>query len=74
MKGRVTYSEAFRRGMYKSLSEASRRNGIKGSLTLVNRIKKYGREDIPPKRVKVETMNEVDELISLPHSCDASCL
>jgi Arc/MetJ-type ribon-helix-helix transcriptional regulator len=35
MKGRVTYSEAFRRGiververgMYKSLSEANRRNG-----------------------------------------------
>jgi transposase-like protein len=44
MKGRVNYSEAFRRGVveqveggrYKSLSAASRRNGITGSGTLVN--------------------------------------
>jgi hypothetical protein len=25
-------------------------------------VKRYGREDIPPKRIKVETMNEIDEL------------
>jgi hypothetical protein len=25
-------------------------------------IKQYGREDILPKRVKVETMNEIDEM------------
>jgi transposase-like protein len=70
MRGKVSYSDAFRRGvvekyergMYKSLSEADRRNGIKGSLTVVNWIKKYGREDILPKRVKVETMKEIDEL------------
>jgi transposase-like protein len=71
MKGRVNYSEAFRRGVveqevergrYKSLSEASRRNGITGSGTLVNWIKRYGRDDMLPKRVKVETVKAIDEL------------
>jgi transposase-like protein len=54
--------EQVERGRYKSLSEASRRNGIRGKDTLVNWIRKYGREDMLPKRVKVERMNEVDEL------------
>jgi transposase-like protein len=70
MKGRVNYSEAFRRGVveqveggrHKSLSEASRRNGIRGKDTLVNWIRKYGREDMLPKRVKVETVKAIDEL------------
>ena len=35
---------------------------IRGHGTLVYWIKKYGREDILPKRIKVETMNEIDEL------------
>lgn len=66
----VRYSEAFKRrvvenlerGMYRSLAEARRKNGIKGNETLVKWIKHYGREDILPKRVTVETMKEVDEL------------
>ena len=70
MKEVVRYSEAFKmsivekvgRGMYASISEAQRKNGIRGSATLVKWIKKYGREDILPKRIKVETMNEIDEL------------
>ena len=70
MKEVVRYSDAFKRsivekvgsGMYASMSEAQRKNGIRGSATLVKWIKKYGREDILPKRVRVETMNEVDEL------------
>ena len=70
MKEAVRYSDAFKRnivekagrGMYASISDAQRKNGIRGSETLVNWIKKYGREDILPKRVRVETMNEVDEL------------
>jgi transposase-like protein len=49
-------------GKYKSLEEARRRNGIRGSSTLSKWIKQYGREDILPKRVKVETMKEIDEL------------
>jgi hypothetical protein len=36
-------------------------NGCGGS-SLSKWIKRYGREDILPKRVKVETMNEIDEL------------
>ena len=73
MKEVVRYSEAFKRsvvekvasGKYATLAEARRKNSINGSETLVNWIKKYGREDILPKRVKVETMNEIDELKEL---------
>jgi transposase-like protein len=65
-----TYSEAFKRGVvekiergeYTSLREAGRRNGIRGDGTPAKWIKKYGREDILPKRIKVETMEEIDEL------------
>ena len=70
MKEVVRYSEAFKRkvvekverGTYRCISEAQRKNGIGGHGTLVYWIKQYGREDILPKRVKVETMNEIDEL------------
>jgi transposase-like protein len=68
-----TYSEAFKRGVvekvgrgvYTSLSEASRRNGIRGNETLTRWLRQYGREDVLPKRVKVETMSEIDELKAL---------
>jgi transposase-like protein len=70
MRKLVRYSEAFKlrlvediaAGKYGSLDEARRRNGICGSTTIRNWIKQYGREDMLPKRVKVETMNEIDEL------------
>ena len=73
MKKAVRYSDAFKRsivekagrGMYASIGEEQRKNGIRGHGTLVYRIKKYGREDIFPKRVRVETMNEIDELKTL---------
>jgi transposase-like protein len=66
----IRYSEAFKlrlvedvaRGKYKSLEEARRGNGIRGGPTLAKWIKRYGREDMPPKRIKVETMKEIDEL------------
>jgi transposase-like protein len=66
----VRYSEAFKLrlvedvagGKYTSLDEASRRNGIRGCSTLSKWLKKYGREDILPKRIRVETMQELDEL------------
>jgi transposase-like protein len=66
----VRYSEAFKlrlvedvaAGKYASIEEARRGNGIRGAATLSKWLKHYGREDIPPKRVKVETMNEIDEL------------
>jgi transposase-like protein len=70
MRDVVRYSEAFKlrlagdvaNGKYPSLDEASRRNGIRGGSTLTKRLKKYGREDILPKRVKAGTMNETGEL------------
>jgi transposase-like protein len=70
MRDVVRYSEAFKlrlvedvvNGKYKSLDEARRRNGIRGGSTVNHWIKQYGREDMLPKRVKVETMNEIDEL------------
>jgi transposase-like protein len=70
MKDVIRYSEAFKlrlvedvaNGKYESLDEARRRNGIRGTSTLTKWIKQYGRTDILPKRIKVETMQEIDEL------------
>jgi transposase-like protein len=70
MRDVVRYSEAFKLrlvedvagGKYASLDEARRRNGIRGSVTLTKWIKQYGHGDILPKRIKVETMDEIDEL------------
>jgi transposase-like protein len=70
MRDVIRYSEAFKlrivedigNGKYKSLDEARRRNGIRGGSTVKEWIKRYGREDMLPKRVKVETVNEIDEL------------
>jgi transposase-like protein len=53
MKDVIRYSEAFKLrvvediacGKYKSLEEARRRNGIRGSVTLTKWLKQYGRED-----------------------------
>jgi transposase-like protein len=70
MRAVVRYSEAFKlrlvedvvEGKYTSLEEARRRNGIRGAVTVTKWIKNYGREDILPKRIRVETMKEIDEL------------
>ncbi|MDR1250008.1 MAG: transposase, partial [Treponema sp.] len=70
MREVVRYSEAFKlrlvedigEGKYQSLEEARRRNGICGASTLNQWLKQYGREDMLPKRIKVETMTERDEL------------
>jgi transposase-like protein len=70
MRDVIRYSEAFKlrvvedvvNGKYASFNEALRRNGIRGYRTLVKWLKQYGREDILPKRIKVETMDEVDEM------------
>jgi transposase-like protein len=70
MRDVIRYSEAFKlrlveevaSGKYKSLEEARRRNGIRGGPTLAKWIKQYGREDMLPKRIKVETMKEIDEM------------
>jgi transposase-like protein len=69
MRGVIRYSEAFKlrlvedvaSGKHRSLDEAGRRNGIRGGSTLRRWIKQYGRADVLPKRIKVETVKEIDE-------------
>jgi hypothetical protein len=64
----VRYSKAFKprlvgdmaNGKYQNLDEAQ--DGIRGSSIQSKWIKQYGWEDILPKRIRVETMNEIDEL------------
>jgi transposase-like protein len=64
------YSEAFKRqvvnelerGKFSSISAASRAYGIRGGSTISQWIRKYGREDLLPKKVKIQTLKERDEL------------
>jgi transposase-like protein len=66
----VTYSEAFKlqvveeisRGKFASVSQAQKAYSICGAITIQKWIKKYGKEELLPKRVRVETMAEIDEL------------
>jgi transposase-like protein len=66
----VSYSEAFkmqvveeiRQGKFASILQAQKASGICGMNTIKNWIKKYGKEELLPKRVRVETMTEIDEL------------
>jgi len=70
MKEFITYSEAFKmqvveeigRGKFVNILQAQKAYGIRGMSTIKQWIKKYGREDLLPKRVRVETMAEIDEL------------
>jgi hypothetical protein len=70
MREVIRYGEAFKlrlvedigNGKYKSPGEARRRNGIRGGPAVKGRIKRYGREDMLPKRIKAETMKETGEL------------
>mgnify|MGYP002641956128 CR=1 FL=1 len=66
----VRYSEAFKRqvveelerGRHASVEAARRAYGIRGTMTVSGWVRKYGREDLLPKRVRVESMQERDEL------------
>jgi len=66
----ITYSEAFKmqvvqeigQGKFATMSHAKKAYGICGMNTIQKWIKKYGREELLPKRVRVETMTEIDEL------------
>ena len=66
----VRYSEAFKRqvvaeleeGKFSSIGEANRVYGIRGGATVLQWIRKYGSEGILPKKVKIETLKERDEL------------
>ena len=66
----LRYSEAFKRqvvseieaGKLATIGEANRVYGIGGASTVSQWIRKYGREGTLPKRVKIETLKERDEL------------
>ena len=64
------YSEAFKRqvvdeidrGKFSSPYKAKEAYGIRGNGTVERWIRKYGREDLLPKRIRIETMQEIDRL------------
>ena len=66
----VSYSEAFKlqvvegigQGKFASILQAQKAYGICGTATIRKWIKKYGKEELLPKRVRVETVAEIDEL------------
>ncbi len=66
----IRYSEAFKRqvvaeleeGKFSSIGEANRVYGIRGAATVPQWIRKYGSEGILPKKVKIETLKERDEI------------
>lgn len=71
MKGTsVRYSEAFKRqvvdeiarGKYTCAGAARRAYGIRGATTVWTWIKAYGRAELQAKRVRIETMEEIDEM------------
>ena len=70
MKTIVRYSEAFKRqvvgelerGKHVSIDAARRAYSIGGSITVANWVRKYGGEELQPKRVRIETLTERDEL------------
>ena len=66
----LQYSEAFKRqvvqeledGKFATISEASRAYGIRGGSTVSQWIRKYGNDKLLPRKVRVETLKERDEL------------
>jgi transposase-like protein len=70
MRATVRYSEAFKRrvvdelerGKHSSIEGARRTYGIRGSVTVYRWVRKYGNEELLPKRVRIETLKEQDEL------------
>lgn len=66
----LKYSEAFKRqvvdeierGKFSSHSEARKAYRINGSGTVGQWVRKYGREDLLPKILRVETVKERDEI------------
>ena len=70
MNTAIRYSEAFKRrvvdeiarGKFSSAYQARQAYGIRGALTVTKWIRKHGREDLLPKRIRIETMEDVDQL------------
>ena len=69
----IRYSEAFKlqviqeveQGKFRTLEEAKERYGIGGVSTIQYWLKKYGRQDILPRRVRIEMPNEKDQIKKL---------
>lgn len=70
MNKSIRYSEAFKKqvvdeiaqGKFSSPYKAQQAYGIRGNATVTKWIRKYGREDLLPKRIRIETMEEIDQL------------
>lgn len=66
----IRYSEAFKRrvvdevarGKFSTVYQAQRAYGIGGQMTVMKWLRKHGRDDLLPKRIRVETMEEVDQI------------
>lgn len=66
----VRYSEAFKRqvvdelerGKFSSIFEISKVYGIRGNTTVSKWVRKYGSDELLPKKVRIETLKERDEL------------
>ena len=72
------YSEAFKlqvvseleSGKLASIAEAKRRYGIRGSITVNHWLRKYGKEQLLPKVIRVERPNERNRLKELKKEND----
>lgn len=70
MRKVIRYSEAFKlqvvediaRGKFRSLDEAQRAYGIGGESTINRWLKKYGRSDLLPRHMRIEKLEERDQL------------
>ena len=70
MKTTLRYSQAFKKqvveeiagGKFSSAGRASKAYGIAGADTVINWLRQFGRADLFPKRIRIETMKERDEL------------
>lgn len=64
------YSEAFKqqvvdaiaKGKYTSVHQAQKACGVGGASTIKRWVIKYGRDDLLPKRIRIETLKETDRL------------
>ena len=70
MKATMRYSQAFKKqvveeiasGKFKSAGQARKAYGILGPGTVARWLRHFGRTDLLPKQVRIETMKERDEL------------
>jgi hypothetical protein len=54
--------DAVARGKFSSAYQAQKAYDIRGKMTVVKWMRKYGRDDLLSKRIRIETMEEVDHL------------